>query len=105
MQWFLCSDCENIFNECQANGRPATQEDCCEPWKRILTCPICNSDQLIKAEICPLCGKPHEPTANGYCEPCTAYVSAGLKSMAWVRGEGNDSEDALKDLICKIYAI
>lgn len=103
MQWFICDDCAAVFNEQDAAQRPAELEDGTDPWVKILVCPSCGSDQLAKADTCPLCGKPHAPTESTYCDGCYNYVSAGLKSMAWVRGEGDNVEEALKDLICTIY--
>lgn len=105
MKWFICDDCGEIFNELEASGRPSTLEDGCEPWRRITCCPVCQGDQISDAEICPLCGKPHAPTDSTFCEGCYNYVSAGLKSMAWIRGEGSDAEKALQELVLYLYKI
>lgn len=105
MNWFVCNDCGNVFDESHARRRPAQLEDSIEPWDTVLQCPICHSEDLADAEICPLCGKAHIPTESGYCDGCWNYVEADLKKVAWARGEGDDAEEALKDLICKIYGL
>lgn len=103
MKWFICDNCATIFNEVEAGGRPATLEDGVEPWTRIMVCPTCGDDNIELADVCPLCGKPHAPTETTYCDGCFNYVKAGLTGMAWARGEGDNAEEALKDLICMIY--
>lgn len=103
MRWLVCDDCGEVFNECQASGRAARLEDGTEPWTRILQCPACNSEELQEAVICPLCGKPHAPNGSDFCDGCRNYTDAALKSIAWVRGEGDEPEKALQELILEIY--
>ena len=80
MSYYYCHDCDEIFNEAEADSRLAELEDSRPKGTRILLCPYCGSEELEEAGACERCGAPILPDEH-LCDCCEDELGYGVRSL------------------------
>ena len=66
---YYCNDCNNMFEESEADSRPTRLEDSRPKGGFVMLCPYCGSDDLEEASYCERCGEPIPPDEH-LCDVC-----------------------------------
>ena len=80
MSYVYCCNCNEIFNEADADSRPAELEDGREYGSKIMLCPYCGSEELEEAGICERCGTPILPDEH-LCECCEDDLYGAVQNI------------------------
>ena len=76
---FMCDECDAIFSEEDAGSRPSVLEDGMRPWDRVMTCPVCGSDELRQLDHCELCGEPNTDALSKFCPDCQSVIDDAFR--------------------------
>lgn len=95
-----CNECENFFEEFEADYRPAEEEDCRPKGEKIMLCPCCGSSELEEANACRRCGKPIAPEADDFCDECAEEINKGLWDIVEsIPGDALEAKEAFLDFL------
>ena len=103
MSYYYCCDCDEIFNEAEADSRPAELEDGRPQGTRIMLCPYCGSEELEEAGTCERCGAPILPDEH-LCQDCEDDLGYGVRSLIEsFKGDVLDGERHFFDYLERVW--